>query len=159
MELDTTDLAILHYLQEDCRINNSDLANKIFLSASSCLRRVRALEEAGFIAGYHAVLAPQVIGLEVDAFVQVSMRHDVEKWHENFSQQIQAWPEVVACFIVTGEANYLLRVRARNLKHYSAFIMERLYKVSGVLDIHSSIVLQELKDCHVIDSSMIKGAD
>ena len=159
MQLDKTDLAILLYLQEDGRINNSDLANKIFLSASSCLRRVRALEEAGFITGYHAVLDANAVGLEVDAFVQVTMRHDVEKWHENFSQQIQAWPEIVACFIITGEANYLLRVRARNLKHYSSFIMEHLYKASGVLDIRSSIVLRSLKDSHVIDNALLKDGD
>lgn len=159
MELDKTDLAILRILQEDGRINNSDLADKIFLSASSCLRRVRALEQAGFIAGYHAVLDPNVVGLEVDAFVQVVMRHDVDQWHESFSEQIRQWPEVVACFIITGEANYLLRVRARNLKHYATFIMEHLHKASGVLDIRSSIVLQALKESHVIDSILIRDLE
>ncbi|TDK67302.1 Lrp/AsnC family transcriptional regulator [Sapientia aquatica] len=159
MELDKTDFAILRYLQEDGRINNSDLADKIFLSASSCLRRVRALEEAGIIAGYRAVLDGNAVGLEVDAFVQVTMRRDVEQWHENFSKEVQQWPEVVGCFIITGEANYLLRVRARNLKHYSAFIMDRLYKTLGVLDIRSNIVLQMLKDTHVIDSALMKNHD
>lgn len=159
MELDKTDLAILRYLQEDGRINNSDLADKIFLSASSCLRRVRALEEAGIIAHYCAVLDADAIGLEVDAFVQVTMRRDMEQWHENFSKEIQQWPEVVGCFIITGEANYLLRVRARNLKHYSMFIMERLYKNSVVLDIRSNIVLQTIKDTHSIDSSLLKCVD
>ena len=159
MELDKTDFAILRYLQEDGRINNSDLADKIFLSASSFLRRVRALEEAGIIAGYRAVLDGNAVGLEVDAFVQVTMRRDVEQWHENFSKEVQQWPEVVGCFIITGEANYLLRVRARNLKHYSAFIMDRLYKTLGVLDIRSNIVLQMLKDTHVIDSALMKNHD
>ena len=159
MELDKTDFAILRYLQEDGRINNSDLADKIFLSASSCLRRVRALEEAGIIASYCAVLDGNAVGLEVDAFVQVTMRRDVEQWHENFSKEVQHWPEVVGCFIITGEANYLLRVRARNLKHYSAFIMDRLYKTMGVLDIRSNIVLQMIKDTHVIDSALLKSPD
>jgi DNA-binding Lrp family transcriptional regulator len=159
MELDKTDLAILRYLQEDGRINNSDLADKIFLSASSCLRRVRALEESGLIASYCAVLDANAIGLEVDAFVQVTMRRDVEQWHENFSKEIQQWPEVVGCFIITGEANYLLRVRARNLKHYSAFVMDRLYKTLGVLDIRSNIVLQTLKDTHVIAAELMKSVD
>jgi len=152
-------LAILRYLQEDGRINNSDLADKIFLSASSCLRRVRALEESGLIASYCAVLDANAIGLEVDAFVQVTMRRDVEQWHENFSKEIQQWPEVVGCFIITGEANYLLRVRARNLKHYSAFVMDRLYKTLGVLDIRSNIVLQTLKDTHVIAAELMKSVD
>jgi len=159
MELDKTDLAILHYLQQDGRINNSDLADKIFLSASSCLRRVRALEESGLIASYCAVLNAGAIGLEVDAFVQVTMRRDVEQWHENFSKEIQQWPEVVGCFIITGDANYLLRVRARNLKHYSAFVMDKLYKTSGVLDIRSNIVLQNLKDTHMIAPELMKSAD
>ncbi len=159
MELDKTDLAILHYLQEDGRINNSDLADKIFLSASSCLRRVRALEEAGIIANYCAVLDANAVGLEVDSFVQVTMRRDIEQWHENFSKEINQWPEVVGCFIITGEANYLLRVRARNLKHYSAFIMDRLYKSPGVLDIRSNIVLQTLKDTHAIASELLKSTD
>ncbi len=159
MELDKTDLAILHYLQQDGRINNSDLADKIFLSASSCLRRVRALEESGLIASYCAVLNASAIGLEVDAFVQVTMRRDVEQWHENFSKEIQQWPEVVGCFIITGDANYLLRVRARNLKHYSAFVMDKLYKTSGVLDIRSNIVLQNLKDTHMIAPELMKSAD
>jgi DNA-binding Lrp family transcriptional regulator len=159
MEMDKTDLAILRYLQEDGRINNSDLADKIFLSASSCLRRVRALEESGIIASYCAVLDGNAVGLEVDAFVQVTMRRDVEQWHENFSKEVQQWPEVVGCFIITGEANYLLRVRARNLKHYSAFIMDRLYKTMGVLDIRSNIVLQMIKDTHVIDSILLKSHD
>lgn len=146
MQLDPTDLKILALLQADGRISNQDLAEKVFLSASSCLRRVRMLEESGVISHYRAVLDPIVIGLEVDAFVQVTMRRDVEHWHENFSKAILSWPEVVGTYIITGDANYLLRVRARNLKHYSSFILERLYKTTGVLDIRSNIVLQTLKD-------------
>ncbi|MFX7052604.1 Lrp/AsnC ligand binding domain-containing protein, partial [Acinetobacter baumannii] len=80
-------------------------------------------------------------GLEVDAFVQVSMRRDVERWHEGFTEALNRWPEVVGSYIITGEANYLLRVRARNLKHYSSFVLEKLYKAHGVLDIRSNIIL------------------
>uniref|UniRef100_UPI00374DEE92 Lrp/AsnC family transcriptional regulator n=1 Tax=Undibacterium sp. TaxID=1914977 RepID=UPI00374DEE92 len=116
----------------------------------SCLRRVRMLEEAGVISRYSAVLDAARLGLEVDAFVQVTMRRDVEQWHENFSQALQQWPEVVGSYIITGDANYLLRVRARNLKHYSSFVLERLYKTTGVLDIRSNIVLQVIKDTNDI---------
>jgi Lrp/AsnC family leucine-responsive transcriptional regulator len=146
MQLDPTDLKILLLLQADGRISNQDLAEKVFLSPSSCLRRVRMLEESGVISHYRAVLDTNVLGLEVDAFVQVTMRRDVEHWHENFSAALQTWPEVVGSYIITGDANYLLRVRARNLKHYSAFVLERLYKTTGVLDIRSNIVLQTLKE-------------
>jgi Lrp/AsnC family leucine-responsive transcriptional regulator len=147
MQLDPTDLKILLLLQADGRISNQDLAEKVFLSPSSCLRRVRMLEESGVISHYRAVLDTNVLGLEVDAFVQVTMRRDVDHWHENFSAALQSWPEVVGSYIITGDANYLLRVRARNLKHYSVFVLERLYKTTGVLDIRSNIVLQTLKEC------------
>ncbi len=150
MQMDATDLKILQALQADGRISNLELAEKVFLSPSSCLRRVRMLEEAGIISRYSAVLDATKLGLEVDAFVQVTMRRDVEQWHENFSQALQQWPEVVGSYIITGDANYLLRVRARNLKHYSSFVLERLYKTAGVLDIRSNIVLQIIKDTNEI---------
>lgn len=157
MQLDQTDFKILQILQTEGRISNQELADKVHLSPSSCLRRVRMLEDAGVIHQYCAVLNPEQLGLEVDAFVQVTMRRDVEKWHENFSRALQAWPEVVGSYIITGDANYLLRVRVRNLKHYSHFVLERLYKTEGVLDIRSNIVLQTLKDTHQIDVSLIQG--
>lgn len=156
MQLDATDLKILQLLQADGRISNQELAEKVFLSASSCLRRVRLLEESGVISHYRAVLNPDVVGLEVDAFVQVTMRRDVEQWHENFSKALQDWPEVVGSYIITGDANYLLRVRAKNLKHYSAFVLERLYKTTGVLDIRSNIVLQTLKDSQDIALELLR---
>lgn len=155
MKLDATDLKILKCLQDDGRISNLDLAEKVFLSPSSCLRRVRILEESGIIGRYSAVLDATALGLEVDAFVQVTMRRDVEHWHENFTAALQSWPEVVGSYIITGDANYLLRVRARNLKHYSAFVLERLYKTSGVLDIRSNIVLQTIKDTQAIADELL----
>ena len=155
MNLDHTDLKILSLLQEDGRMSNQELAERVFLSPSSCLRRVRLLEEHGIIARYSAVLDTAALGLEVDAFVQVTMRRDVERWHENFSASLRAWPEVVGSYIITGEANYLLRVRARSLKHFSAFILEKLYKTDGVLDIRSNIVLQTIKDTHAIASELL----
>lgn len=155
MNLDHIDLKILTLLQEDGRISNQDLAERVFLSPSSCLRRVRLLEENGIIARYSAVLDTAALGLEVDAFVQVTMRRDVERWHENFSVSLRSWPEVVGSYIITGEANYLLRVRARSLKHFSAFILEKLYKTDGVLDIRSNIVLQTIKDTHAIAPELL----
>jgi Lrp/AsnC family leucine-responsive transcriptional regulator len=157
MKLDATDLKLLTLLQQDGRISNLELAEKVFLSPSSCLRRVRLLEESGAIARYGAVLDPAVLGLEVDAFVQVTMRRDVEHWHENFSAALQTWPEVVGSYIITGDANYLLRVRARDLKHYSAFVLEKLYKTSGVLDIRSNIVMQTIKDTQMIATELVQA--
>lgn len=155
MKLDATDLKILQCLQEDGRISNLELADKVFLSPSSCLRRVRTLEESGIIGRYGALLDPAAVGLEVDAFVQVTMRRDIEHWHENFTAALKGWPEVVGSYIITGEANYLLRVRARNLQHFSEFVLEKLYKTAGVLDIRSNIVLQTLKDTHIIATELL----
>ena len=158
MKLDAIDLRILSTLQQDGRISNLELAETVFLSPSSCLRRVRMLEEAGMISRYSAVLDATALGLEVDAFVQVTMRRDVEGWHENFAAALQAWPEVVGSYIITGDANYLLRVRARNLKQYSAFVLEKLYKTPGVLDIRSNIVMQTLKDTNAVDVALLAEA-
>jgi DNA-binding Lrp family transcriptional regulator len=155
MKLDATDLKILIYLQEDGRISNLELAEKVFLSPSSCLRRVRMLEEGGVVSRYSAILDPNALGLELEAFVQVTMRRDVEHWHESFTAALRDWPEVIGSYIITGEANYLLRVRARNLKHYSSFVLDRLYKTAGVLDIRSNIVLETLKDTQTIATELI----
>jgi Lrp/AsnC family transcriptional regulator, leucine-responsive regulatory protein len=155
MNLDAIDLKILQCLQEDGRISNLDLAEKIHLSPSSCLRRTRLLEQSGLIQRYSAVLDPTLLGLEVDAFVQVTMRRDVEHWHEGFTKAVRLWPEVVGSYIITGEANYLLRVRARSLKHFSAFVLEKLYKTNGVLDIRSNIVLEIIKDTQQLSPDLI----
>ncbi|RJF98251.1 Lrp/AsnC family transcriptional regulator [Noviherbaspirillum saxi] len=155
MALDATDFKLLNLLQQDGRMSNLELAEKVFLSPSSCLRRVRMLEESGMISHYSAVLNPAALGLEVDAFVQVTMRRDVEHWHEHFTASIAAWPEVIGSYIITGEANYLLRVRARSLKHFSMFVLEKLYKTAGVLDIKSNIVLQTLKDTQAIAPELL----
>jgi Lrp/AsnC family leucine-responsive transcriptional regulator len=156
MQLDTIDLNILTLLQQNGRISNQDLAEQVFLSPSSCLRRVRILEEAGIISHYGAVLSPEKLGLELDVFVQVTMRRDVESWHENFMQALQDYPEVVGSYIITGDANYLLRVKARNLKHYSAFVLEKLYKIPGVQDIRSNIVLQAIKETYELPRELLR---
>ena len=158
MNLDPTDLRILTCLQENGRISNQDLADRVALSPSACLRRVRLLEESGVIGGYRAWFDAERLGLELEAIVQVSMRHDVEGWHDTFIAAVQAWPEVLSAYIITGDSNYILRVQARNLKHYSDFIVNRLYRTPGVMDIRSNIVLQRIKT----DSSplaVLKAAD
>ncbi|MDQ0141670.1 Lrp/AsnC family transcriptional regulator [Cupriavidus necator] len=149
MNLDPTDLRILTCLQQNGRISNQDLADRVALSPSACLRRVRLLEESGVIGGYRAWFDAEQLGLELEAIVQVSMRHDVEGWHDTFITAVQSWPEVLSAYIITGDSNYILRVQARNLKHYSDFIVNRLYRTPGVMDIRSNIVLQRIK----VDSS------
>ena len=144
--LDATDCRILAVLQEEGRISNLDLAERISLSPSACLRRMRLLEEQGVIEHYRACLSREKLGFELEAFVQVSMRNEENQWHERFAEALREWPEVVGAFVVTGESHYLLRVLAHNLKHYSDFILSKLYKAPGVIDIRSNIVLQTMKD-------------
>jgi Lrp/AsnC family leucine-responsive transcriptional regulator len=146
ISIDATDCRILTVLQNEGRISNLDLAERIELSPSACLRRLRLLEEQGVIEHYRACLNKEALGFELEAFVQVSMRNDQENWHEHFAQAIRQWPEVVSAFIVTGESHYVLRVLAHNLKHYSDFVITKLYKAPGVMDIRSNIVLQMIKD-------------
>lgn len=145
MQLDLIDVRILDHLVKDGKVTNHELAEAVNLSASACFRRVRLLEEGGIIAGYRCELVPKALGVEFEALVQVSMRTDVERWHENFAQSLNDWPEVVTARVVTGPSNYVLTVRARNLEHYSDFVINRLHKAPGVMSINSHIVLATLK--------------
>src|SRR4249919_1796407 len=145
LRLDRTDLALLAVLQVDGRISNSDLAERINLSASSCLRRVQRLEEGGVIAGYAALVDSARVGLGLQAFVRVQLaRHDADAITD-FSQRVNAWDEVVACHALTGDMDYLLQVVVRDLDHFSRFLLDRLLNGSGVADVNSSFVLRAVK--------------
>lgn len=145
IKLDSIDLRILACLNVDGRMSNQELAEKVSLSPSACLRRLRTLESEGIIAGYGVRLDAELLGIEVHAMVNVNVRQDIEGWHERFIEVLQRWPEVADAYIVTGASNYLLRVRARNLKHYTDFIVNQLHCTPGVTDIRSDIILQSLK--------------
>lgn len=152
MNLDRIDMRILRKLEQDGRISNQDLANAVALSPSACLRRVKLLEERGAISGYRCMIEPKNVGVAFEALVHVSMRPDVPEWHDRFVEAIRQWPEVVSAQIVTGSSNYVLTVRARDLDHYSDFVINKLHRASGVLSINSSIVLSTLKcDGSILD--------
>jgi len=146
ISLDVIDCRILTVLQNEGRISNLDLAERIALSPSACLRRLRLLEEQGVIERYRACLSREALGFELEAFVHVSMRNDHEDWHACFAQALREWPEVIGAFVVTGETHYVLRVLAHHLKHYSEFVLTKLYKAPGVMDIRSNIILLTLKE-------------
>jgi DNA-binding Lrp family transcriptional regulator len=145
ISLDATDCRILAVLQNEGRISNLDLAERISLSPSACLRRLRLLEEQGVVEHYRACLNREMLGFEMEAFVQVSMRNDEPGWHEQFAAALREWPEVTGAYVVTGDTHYMLRVLAHNLKHYSDFVLNKLHRTPGVLDVRSIIVLQTLK--------------
>jgi len=144
--LDRIDRKILEHLQADGRLTNQDLAARIALSPSPCLRRVRALEEAGVIRQYVALVDPLKVGLGMLAYVSVKLEKRGRMPVEQFTRAVQSWPEVIACYSMTGDMDYLMRVQVEDLDHYARFIMEKLLKQPGVIDIRSNFVLERVKD-------------
>ena len=144
--MDRVDRKILEQLQVDGRLSNQDLAARVALSPSPCLRRVRALEKSGVIRRYVALLDPSKVGLVMLAYVTVKLEKKGKMPVEQFTHSVQSWPEVVACYSMTGDMDYLMRVQVEDLEHYSRFIMEKLLKQPGVIDIRSNFVLERIKD-------------
>ncbi len=145
--IDRYDREILRVLQEDGRISNQDLADRIGLSPSPCLRRVRALEEAGIIAGYRALLDARKLGLTLMALIHISMdRHTPERF-ENFEAEIRAIPEIVECLLITGQdADYQLKAVVRDMDAYQDLLLNRITRIPGVTGVHSSFVLRRVVD-------------
>jgi Lrp/AsnC family transcriptional regulator, leucine-responsive regulatory protein len=146
MPLDRTDRAILNLLQKDSRITNAELAERVRLSPSPCLRRVRALEEAGIIRQYVALLDPVKVGMGLLAYVTVKLEKRGRMNPDAFDRAVQSWPEVLSCYSMTGDMDYLLRVAVEDLEHFNRFIRESVLKQSGVVDVKSSFALERVKD-------------
>ncbi|MDD3482830.1 Lrp/AsnC family transcriptional regulator [Azovibrio restrictus] len=147
MQLDRYDRAILTLLQQDGRISNQDLAERIGLSPSPCLRRVRALEEAGLILAYRAQLDARKLGLSLMALIHISMdRHTPERF-ENFEKEIQDIPEIIECLLITGQdADYQLKAVVRDMDGYQELLLNRITRIPGVTGVHSSFVLRRVVD-------------
>lgn len=144
MTLDAIDQRILSRLQGNARLANVDLADAVGLSPSPCLRRVRALEDAGVITGYAALVDQEAVGLPVSVFIMVTLERQIEHALEEFEAAIRALPEVMECYLMTGDSDYLLRVVTRDLRAYEAFLMEHLTKFPGVSSIKSSFALKQV---------------
>jgi Lrp/AsnC family transcriptional regulator, leucine-responsive regulatory protein len=147
MKLDRYDQQILEILQTDGRIANQDLADRIGLSPSPCLRRVRALEESGLIVGYRGLLDAKKLGLSLMALVHISMdRHTPERF-ANFEASVSILPEVLECLLITGQdADYQIKVVVRDMDHYQALLLNKLTRIEGVTGVHSSFVLRRVVD-------------
>jgi DNA-binding Lrp family transcriptional regulator len=143
--LDATDWRILDRLQDDARLTNVELAKAVHLSPSPCLARVRALEEDGLIARYVTLLDPVKVGLTVSVFISVSLEKQVESALEIFERAIRDRPEVMECYLMTGDADYLLRVVVPDVPALERFILDFLTKVPGVGNIRSSFALKQVK--------------
>ena len=145
VELDRTDLAILAVLQSEGRIANAELAERVRLSASACLRRVQRLEASGVICGYSAQVAPAAVGLGLQAFVRVQLSHHDTAAIAAFVERVGSWDDVVACHALTGDMDYLLHVVVADLEAFSRFLLDRLLNQAGVADVNSSFVLRTVK--------------
>jgi len=143
--LDAIDRRILGRLQDNARLTNVELAEAVGLSPSPCLRRVRELEESGIIRRYVALLDPAAVDLPVSVFVNVTLERQVESALERFEAAIQKRPEVMECYLMTGDADYLLRVVTADLSAYERFLVEHLTRVPGVASIKSSFALKQVK--------------
>ena len=149
--LDKTDRKILAVLQQDGRLSNQEVAERVSLSPSPCLRRIKRLEEAGVIRQYVALLDPAQIGLGLLAFVNVRLEKHSESGsagtpHAQFAASVEQWPEVAACYAMTGEMDYLLRVHVEDMDHFSRFMMKTLLTHPAVADVKSSFALHRIKD-------------
>jgi DNA-binding Lrp family transcriptional regulator len=143
--LDSIDLKILAVLQEHARTPNVELAGKVGLSPSPCLRRVRELEEGGVIRRHVALVDPAAVGLGVSVFVSVRLERQVEGALDRFEAAVLARPEVMECYLMTGDADYLLRVVVCDLPAYEQFLMQHLTRVPGIASIRSSFALKQVK--------------
>ena len=155
--LDARDIRILTELQGDASLTNAELAERVGLSPSPCLARVRALEAAGVIARRVTLLDPGKIGPSLSVFIQVTLDKQTEDNLEVFEAAIARYPEVMECYLMTGDADYLLRVVAPDLNALQQFIVGRLTKTRGVANIRSSFALKQVKYKTTLPADVLNG--
>lgn len=147
---DALDRKILESLQADGRISVADLAAKVGLSPSPCLRRVRNLEKAGVISRYVAMLDQRAVGLPVSVFVSIKLEKQKQESLDRFEKAIQRWPEILECYLMTGSRDYWLRVVVPDLDAYERFVKQKLTRIEGIASIESSFALQQVKYTNVL---------
>jgi Lrp/AsnC family leucine-responsive transcriptional regulator len=147
MKLDKIDLKILREIQRHGTVTNLELAEKIGLSPSPCARRVKQLEEAGIIDRHTTLLNPSKLGLKLTALIQIAMdRHTPDRFEE-FERRIAGYPEVVECALITGQsADYLLKVIVPDMEYYQEFLLNKITRIQGVSDVHSSFIMRQVVD-------------
>jgi Lrp/AsnC family leucine-responsive transcriptional regulator len=143
--LDPTDIKILNLLQENARLTNVELSSRVNLSASPCLARVRSLEQGGIVSRYVALLNPHKVGLGVSVFIQIGMERQIERHLEEFQAAIIGYTEVMECYLMTGDFDYLIRVVVKDMPALEKFIIEKLTKIPGISNIKSSFALKQVK--------------
>jgi Lrp/AsnC family transcriptional regulator, leucine-responsive regulatory protein len=145
IRLDATDILILDQLQENARISNVDLARAVHLTPSPCFNRVRTLEQSGVIQRHVTLLDSKRLGLRLNVFIQVSLEKQREESLARFQETIAQRPEVMECYLMTGDSDYLLRVLVRDIDELERFIWDSLTKIPGISNIRSSIALKQVR--------------
>ena len=150
MELDRYDRAIVKLLQQDARITNTKLAEKVSLSESACLRRVKALEESGLIETYTAILNQQKAGYPVNVFVSITLDRQSQSGLEAFESAVRKLPEVMECYLMTGEHDYLLRVVVADLADFERVHNQHLTRLPSVARVQSSFAVRTVTRSNVL---------
>jgi Lrp/AsnC family transcriptional regulator, leucine-responsive regulatory protein len=148
--VDRYDLRLLDELQRDGHATNSTLGEKIHLSTSQVSRRVQRLQEAGIIDHYAAILDPAAVGLHVVAFTQVTLDRQGANSGDKFEREVARLPQVLECFSLAGEADYILRIVTPDLASFSEFMNKHLLRLSGVTNVTSSVALRKVKQTHIL---------
>ncbi|GJL94770.1 MAG: transcriptional regulator [Hyphococcus sp.] len=145
MKLDHIDHKILRYLQENARITNADLADKVGLSPTPCLRRLRRLEADGVIKGYHTEIDREALGVNVTVIILVKLEREDDKTLREFEAEIKKRPEVMECYLVTGKFDYFIRVLVPTLSSYETFLSETILRMDNIATVESSFTLREVE--------------
>jgi Lrp/AsnC family transcriptional regulator, leucine-responsive regulatory protein len=143
--LDQIDRKIIKALQDNARLSSQELSERVGISTSPCWRRVKALEDAGVITRYVTLVDPEALGLSISIFTNVSLDKQVETALETFQKAVRKRPEVMECYLMTGDFDYLLRVVVGSLHDYERFLLDHLTKIPGVASIKSSFALKQVK--------------
>ena len=145
MPLDPTDIKILSHLQDDASLTNVELAKRVHLSPSPCLSRVKAMESAGVIQRYVALAQPQALGMDLNVFISISLKEQSKEALAKFEQRIAEHDEVMECYLMTGDSDYLIRVAIADMGSLEKFILEQLTPIPGVEKIRSSFALKQVR--------------
>ncbi|MBI1621688.1 Lrp/AsnC family transcriptional regulator [Aquamicrobium zhengzhouense] len=149
-KLDAIDRKIIRSLQEDGKISIGELAEKVGLSPSPCARRVRLMEQAGIIKGYAAIIDQKKVGLPISAFASIKLERQREEDLDRFEDAVSRWPEVLDCYLMTGQRDYLMRVVAADLEAYERFIKDKLTRLDNIASIETSFALGQVKRAELL---------
>ena len=156
-KLDSIDFKTLEILQQEGRISNAELARRINLSQPATHARLKRLEQSGIIQAYTAILNREMLGFGMLCFVHVTLEKHQPDWVNNFHEQVSQMPEVIECYHVTGEYDYLLKVVMRQRRDLEGFLVDKLSRIVGVGRVHTSVVLREVKETSALPLQLHAG--